>query len=66
MPRTAATPPVRLHHLVTVDQAAEYVGVSSKTVRRWIQQGTLTGYAAGPRLIRVDLEEVNAMLVGGR
>ena len=49
--------------LASIAVAANYVSVSTKTVRRWIATGSLTGYRAGPRLIRVDLDEVDAMLL---
>lgn len=48
--------------LRTVEAAAEYLGVAPRTIRRWIAAGTLTGYRAGPRLVRVDLAELDAML----
>ena len=50
-------------HFVSIEQAAEYTGLSTKTIRRRISDGTLTGYRAGPKLMRVDLNEVDAMLV---
>ncbi len=49
-------------HLVSIGQAAEYAGVSSKTIRRRISDGSLAGYRMGNRLIRVDLNELDAML----
>ncbi|MHD0278839.1 helix-turn-helix transcriptional regulator [Rhodococcus aetherivorans] len=48
--------------LVSVPAAAEYAGVCSKTIRRRISDGTITGYRFGPRLIRVDLDEIDAVL----
>jgi excisionase family DNA binding protein len=48
--------------LMSMDAAANIVGCSVKTMRRWIAEGRLTGYRMGPRLIRVDLAEVEAML----
>jgi len=42
------------------DTAAR-VEVSPKTIRRWIASGELAGYRAGPRLVRVKPDEVNAM-----
>ena len=55
--------------LVSLDDAADYTGVCTRTIRRWIADPDqrLTGYRAGPRLIRVDLNELDAMLspVGG-
>jgi len=41
--------------------AADFLGVSTKTVRRMIASGELTGYRVGKRLIRVDLDEVDAL-----
>jgi excisionase family DNA binding protein len=55
----------------SVRDAAEYGGISEKTVRRYISDGRLTGYRLGKRLIRVDLSEIDALLkpiptVGGQ
>ncbi len=47
---------------VPLQDGAAYAGVAVKTLRRWIARGDLTGYRAGPRLIRVDLNEIDAML----
>ena len=41
--------------------AAEY-GVSTKTIRRRVADGTITGYRFGPRLIRVRADELEALL----
>jgi excisionase family DNA binding protein len=46
----------------SVGDAAARVGVSTKTVRRWIASGHLAGYRMGPRLLRVDPDDVDAML----
>ncbi len=43
--------------------AAEF-GVSPKTVRRWTAAGLIPGQRIGPRLIRYDLDEVRAALLG--
>ncbi len=53
------TPPRRL---ASIDAAAAYVGVNPRTVRRRIAAGELTGYRFGPRLIRVDLDQLDAVL----
>ena len=71
MPTTIATPNKAIRRLESIPNAAEYVDVSTKTVRRMIARGDLTGYRVGPRLIRVDLNELDAMLrpiptAGGR
>ena len=57
-----ATPTKATRRLESIQNAAEYLGVSPKTIRRHIAAGRLSGYRAGPRLIRVDLNELDAML----
>ena len=48
--------------LRSLEEAAGYIDVTPRTIRRWIAAGTLTGYRMGPKLIRVDLNELDAML----
>ncbi|MDZ4234795.1 MAG: helix-turn-helix domain-containing protein [Dietzia sp.] len=48
--------------LASLPEAAEQYGVSSRTLRRYISSGRITGYRFGPRMLRVDLNELNAML----
>lgn len=48
--------------LVSLAAAAEIFGVSVKTLRRRIADGTIRGYRVG-RLIRVDLEELRTQLM---
>lgn len=44
-------------------EAAEYLGVSDRTIRNYISRGALTGRRVrGSRLIRIDLTELDAML----
>lgn len=57
--------------LASIPQAADEYGVCSKTIRRYISAGRITGYRFGPRMIRVDLDEIDAMMrplatAGGR
>jgi excisionase family DNA binding protein len=47
---------------VSQQTAADYAGVSVATIRGWVASGLLTGYRMGPRLIRIDLSEIEAML----
>jgi excisionase family DNA binding protein len=47
-------------YLVSLSAAAEYADVDPRTVRRWIASGRLTAYRVGPRLIKVDLNELEA------
>ncbi len=59
----------RTRRLTTLALAAEYAGVDPRTLRRYVAAGDLTGYRLGPRLIRIDIDELDAMLrpipVGG-
>jgi excisionase family DNA binding protein len=50
------------HRYAPIDEAAQRIGVSTRTIRRRIADGSLTGYRFGPRIIRVDLEEVDSLL----
>jgi len=58
---TRKSPPVA-RRFGSIADAAEFAGVNPKTIRRRIADGTLTGYRMGPRLIRVDLNELDAIL----
>lgn len=48
--------------LVSPTEGAEYLGVTTRTIRRRIADGSLTAYRMGPRLIRVDLNELDNLL----
>ncbi len=60
MARTTRRTPRRLVRLVP---GAEYAQQSVKTLRRRIADGTITGYRAGPKLIMVDLDEIDSVLI---
>lgn len=49
--------------IVTLAVAAAYADVNPRTLRRRIADGTLTGYRVGPRLLKVDLNEVDSQLL---
>jgi excisionase family DNA binding protein len=55
-------PPLARRELVTLDAAADYLGVSPLTIRRRIASGALRAYRLGPRVVRVDLADVDSML----
>ena len=42
--------------------AAAYADVSTRTLRRYISTGRLTGYRVGPRLVKIDLNELGRMV----
>jgi excisionase family DNA binding protein len=59
IPAQNKKPPLRM---ASIDTAATLAGCSPRTIRRYISQGRLSGYRMGPRLIRVDLAEIDALL----
>lgn len=59
MPRTpTTTPPAPAPELWTMRETADYLGVSTDSVRRWIAAGRLRAYRYGPRLVRIDAADV--------
>jgi excisionase family DNA binding protein len=48
--------------LETVASGAEYANVSQRTIRRWIAEGRLRAYRAGPRLVRIDRAELDRLI----
>ena len=54
--------------LVNLQDAADRAGVSTRTIRRWIADGRLVAYRVGPKVIRVDLDQLEAVFkpIGGR
>jgi excisionase family DNA binding protein len=61
MPRTAPRQPAGRRR-ASIRQAAEYAGVSSRTIRRYIVAGRITGYRIGPKLLKVDLNEIDRII----
>ena len=45
-----------------LSEAADYIGVTDRTIRQMIADGRLTGYRSGSRLVRVDLNELDAAM----
>lgn len=46
----------------TLREAAKYLAVTDRTIRQMIADGRLTGYRNGRRLVRVDLDEIDAAM----
>lgn len=46
----------------SVAAAADYADVSERTIRRYIADGRLTGYRIGPRLIKIDLDDLDKIM----
>jgi excisionase family DNA binding protein len=57
----------KARRLASIAEAAQYVGVTTKTIRNQIAAGELTGYRYGQRrVIRVYLVEIDALLETSR
>lgn len=57
-----ASASVQTRRYVTIAEAAEYLNVTTRTIRQMIADGRLRGYRSGTRIVRVDLNEVDAAM----
>ena len=57
--------PVATAEYVSVKQAAKTAGVHDSTVRGWIKAGKLKAYQPEPRILRVRIDELHALMAGG-
>lgn len=54
--------PISRRRYVTIAYAAEYLGVTDRTIRHMIHDGRLTDYRSGTRAVRVDLDEIDTAM----
>lgn len=47
---------------LSVQEAADYLGVNTRTIRVALTDGRLRGYTLGPRVLRIKLSELEAAL----
>jgi excisionase family DNA binding protein len=47
---------------ISIAKAAEETGQCSRTIRRYIALGRLPAYRVGPRAIRIDTDDLAALL----
>jgi excisionase family DNA binding protein len=59
--KRSGRPPSTALRLVSLAAGAAFADVSVRTLRRYIAQGRLTGYRVGPRLVKVDLHELEQL-----
>ena len=48
--------------LISVNAAATRLGLDPRTIRRYISDGVLPGYRVGSTLVRVDQDDVDALV----
>ncbi|HEY5184938.1 MAG TPA: helix-turn-helix domain-containing protein [Actinomycetes bacterium] len=49
------------NRFASLAEAADQARVSPRTVRRWVAAGLLPAYRLGPRVLRVDLDDLDAL-----
>jgi excisionase family DNA binding protein len=59
----ASNSAARRRRYVKIVEAADYLAVTDRTIRQMIADGRLTAYRSGSRLVRLDLDEVDAAMV---
>lgn len=47
---------------VPLAEGSAYSHLSIKTLRRYIAAGLITGYRVGPKLLQVDLDEIDRII----
>jgi excisionase family DNA binding protein len=48
--------------LLSLRQAADYLGVSYWTVRNWVESGKLSAIRLGPKLIRIERSDLDRFI----
>ncbi|MGO0576735.1 helix-turn-helix transcriptional regulator [Ornithinimicrobium panacihumi] len=57
------TPSAGRRQFESLAQAAQRTGLSARTLRRRIAEGRLPAYRNGPRILRVDPEDVDQLMI---
>lgn len=55
--------PTVTRRFVDVEQAAAHLGLCQKTIRTLVARGDLPAYRIGRKILRLDLADVEALLV---
>jgi excisionase family DNA binding protein len=60
--KTTLPAPAPRRRYATIADTAAYMDVTGRTVREMFADGRLTKYTLGPRIVRADLNQVDAMM----
>lgn len=52
----------RTRRFVSIQAAADYLAVTDRTIRQMIADGRLRAYRNGTRVVRLDLNEIDAAM----
>lgn len=58
----ATTAGERQRRYASLPAAAQSYDIPVRTLRDWISRGLLPGYRIGPRLLRIDLDDLEKMM----
>lgn len=61
-PTTEPSPRARPVELLTPDEVGEICKVNTRTVNRWIREGDLLVRRFGPRIVRVEPDELDRFI----
>jgi excisionase family DNA binding protein len=62
--RNRKVKPDNARRMVSIQSAAEQYEISPRTIYRWIAEGRITAYRVGPRLVRLDADEIRKQFEG--
>ena len=61
-PEHTAVEPATGRRWATTQKAADYLGVTDRTIRQMVADGRLRAYRSGGRVVRIDLNELDAAM----
>lgn len=62
----ASKTPTLPRRWISQAEAAEYLGVTPRTVRNMIRRGDIPAHRAGPRAVRIDVNELDRAIKRNR
>jgi excisionase family DNA binding protein len=61
-PRVQVSKKAPRRTLISIEQAAEILGCTDRSIRRWIAEGRLPAYRLVNKLVRLDADDVYGLL----
>jgi excisionase family DNA binding protein len=57
------TPAAGTHHWVSIADAAEYAGLTERTIRKYMYEGRLPYARCGKKTVRIDLADIDTYVI---